>query len=464
MPAILPPWLVAADPASQAQAGLRLGSGIGAEQASQLYQQQQQLMQQARQAEEQRQFQLQYQLQQAQQQREAEKAARIYAAQQGYQKDIEAGADPLKAILKWGPMMGQQASPEAAALRAEASRRQPMPGQAQIPQGMVAVPTDAGGWHIVPNPKQPRSWAFVPANKDTGEPAHWEDTQTGEPKSVVHDPGMTEATKLSKQIQLQRLISEFTSKSMFPNLEGMDEPLAQWTPEKKKAFKEAKATLNKYKDMLTRLESGEDVSGGPSAANPLNISVVPGATQPVGAPTSSAPLSIPRTAPAPSPVPVAAPPAPPRPVLPPSLQGSTNSPMPAAAPVLPPGLPQFAMRGLGAVAPPPPPAPTLPPAPVQAPPAQPEITNWHIQPTHPKTNADVENMGIRNRTAVPKLNDDQLLELAYQVGVEDRQFKDSVKPWNQPGVNWRATSSGTRKKMERKIIEALNDSQQAVYY
>lgn len=464
MPAILPPWLVAADPASQAQAGLRLGSGIGAEQASQLYQQQQQLMQQARQAEEQRQFQLQYQLQQAQQQREAEKAARSYAAQAEYERRIRAGEDPTKIILELGPRMGLSGTAESAAIRAEQQLQQNWkPDQASLPENWAYMQTGPGKYEVH-QVRQPRSWTFVQANKDTGEPAHWEDTQTGEPKSVVHDPGMTEATKLSKQIQLQRLISEFTSKSMFPNLEGMDEPLAQWTPEKKKAFKEAKATLNKYKDMLTRLESGEDVSGGPSAANPLNISVVPGATQPVGAPTSSAPLSIPRTAPAPSAVPVAAPPAPPKPVIPPPGQGATNSPMPAAAPVLPPGLPQFAMRGLGAVAPPPPPAPTLPPAPVQAPPAQPEITNWHIQPTHPKTNADVENMGIRNRTAVPKLNDDQLLELAYQVGVEDRKFKDSVKPWNQPGVKWRATSSGTRKKMERKIIEALNDSQQAVYY
>lgn len=53
-------------------------------------------------------------------------AARRFQAQQQYQQAIASGVDPAQAILQFGPAMGQQASPEAAALRM--SRQvQPLP-------------------------------------------------------------------------------------------------------------------------------------------------------------------------------------------------------------------------------------------------------------------------------------------------------------------------------------------------
>ena len=49
-----------------------------------------------------------------------EQAAKKYAAMQAYQQEVASGGDPLKAILKYGPAMGQQSSAEAAAMRTQA--------------------------------------------------------------------------------------------------------------------------------------------------------------------------------------------------------------------------------------------------------------------------------------------------------------------------------------------------------
>jgi len=95
-----------------------------------------------------------------------EQAARKYQAMQSYQEEVSSGGDPLKAILKYGPAMGQQGSPEAAAIRA--SQMQP---QADLPTevrgrrvltaegvpvpGMIAVPSSTGkGLTVRDIPKQ----------------------------------------------------------------------------------------------------------------------------------------------------------------------------------------------------------------------------------------------------------------------------------------------------------------------
>ena len=57
-----------------------------------------------------------------------EQAARKYQAMQAYQQEVASGGDPLKAILKYGPAMGQQGSPEAAAIRAQQMAARQGPG------------------------------------------------------------------------------------------------------------------------------------------------------------------------------------------------------------------------------------------------------------------------------------------------------------------------------------------------
>lgn len=57
-----------------------------------------------------------------------EQAARKFQAMQAYQSEVAGGGDPLKAILKYGPAMGQQASAEAAAIRASQLAARQGPG------------------------------------------------------------------------------------------------------------------------------------------------------------------------------------------------------------------------------------------------------------------------------------------------------------------------------------------------
>lgn len=146
----IPPWLRPADAVGPYVQGLHLGAQLTQErqrlaaQASEaatraaLQQQQieqesmlaQQRMEVAR-AQQQQEIGLkQQELAQRQQtiQMATEQAARKFAAMQAYQQEIaQPGADPLKAILKYGPAMGQQGSAEAAAIRAQqmAAKRGP---------------------------------------------------------------------------------------------------------------------------------------------------------------------------------------------------------------------------------------------------------------------------------------------------------------------------------------------------
>lgn len=125
----IPPWIRPADEADYLGRGLQIGASMAAQQAQEEYRNQQLQLEQAQQAiQNQRQAQqdaiqqaLNQQIQarlEKQFQIEAKQAAEKSQALLGYQQDIQGGADPLQAILKYGPAMGQQVSSVAQAQRA----------------------------------------------------------------------------------------------------------------------------------------------------------------------------------------------------------------------------------------------------------------------------------------------------------------------------------------------------------
>jgi hypothetical protein len=199
MPALeIPPWLQAADPAAHMARGMQIGVQLGAQRAAEAAKQQQA-------AERAQEFQQQMSAEQAAQQFKMQQAARaeqMQAQEQAradaelqlkssmaadkskailqYQESVKGGMDPLQAILQYGPAMGGQASPEAAALRSQATHSLPapqfVPGNVDSGEPAHYVESGAGGVKRVAFP--PRSTAaatptFVPESPETG-PAHWE--------------------------------------------------------------------------------------------------------------------------------------------------------------------------------------------------------------------------------------------------------------------------------------------------
>jgi hypothetical protein len=140
--AFLPPWIgTPADPAAETATGIGLGQR---DVALRLQQQEEQaaLQEQAFQQQQQAQATA---LAQQKQQIATKAAADKASAVLSYQNALRGGTDPLQAILQYGPAMGQQASPEAAALRASYTAPK------------AALP--------------PPQW--VPANDDTGAPGYF---------------------------------------------------------------------------------------------------------------------------------------------------------------------------------------------------------------------------------------------------------------------------------------------------
>lgn len=175
MPEGIVPWVRAADPAANFMEAYRAGAVISNQRA--------QLNQQAEQAEIETQAQeqrlqresamasqrlemdrqlklatmgLQRQRLEAAQQavsQRASLAARQYAAQQAYEKAITAGMDPTKALMTFGPGMGNMSGAMAAAERVSAKSTPQMPQSLQgVPvmfkgqeePGLVTVPTPTG--------------------------------------------------------------------------------------------------------------------------------------------------------------------------------------------------------------------------------------------------------------------------------------------------------------------------------
>lgn len=180
MPA-LPAWLEPARPADYMAKGMGIGAEIAGQQAAERARQQaaaeramefqqqmtaEQAAQQFKMQQAARQEQL---MAQEQARAEAELHLRASAAADkskailGYQAAIQGGMDPLQAILQFGPAMGGQASPEAAALRSQATAKLPPP-------------------------------AFIPANPQTGEPAHYLESAPGGVQRIAFPPRTQTAT------------------------------------------------------------------------------------------------------------------------------------------------------------------------------------------------------------------------------------------------------------------------------
>ena len=159
MPALeLPPWLEAARPADYMAKGMGIGAELSgqrltAERAQEAAAQRAQEFQQQMSAEQAaQQFKMQQAARQnqlaAQEQARADVETQLKASQMAdrskailqYQAAIAGGMNSLDAMIKFGPGMGGQASPEAAALRAQQADKPPV---------------------------------WVPANPNTGEPAHY---------------------------------------------------------------------------------------------------------------------------------------------------------------------------------------------------------------------------------------------------------------------------------------------------
>jgi hypothetical protein len=265
----IPPWLESANPAAYSAKGYGLGIQAGAEEAANRFKQQQIALQQQKAAQDEAQMQAEMGLKQQAEQDKRQQFASDLALQQqhqdllaqtaaqksqailAYQQAIQGGMDPTDAILQYGPAMGQQASPEAAALREV--NKQPAawvppdletgaPGHFKLPGGGVHIPPG------VKPPADPPEW--VPENKDTGEPAHWQ-TATGQ----VHLPGKSMEGSLSQDdresLRADRKILTDTLKAT----SGIDGRLFQHTdPE---GYKAALAEAQSAADAILEIKPGD---------------------------------------------------------------------------------------------------------------------------------------------------------------------------------------------------------------
>jgi hypothetical protein len=171
----LPPWIQAADPARYMEAGLRIADAEASEANSAA----------AQAASGQRAGQ-ELQLRQQQLEQEATAAAQKFQAQQGYQQALAAGGDPIQAILKFGPLMGQ-GTDTAAAIRAQPKppvpaptiTMQPGPNGTQIP-----LLVQGGRASVVPRaayaaPAAPEQWKPAVRQIDGQDVPGQESTKSG---------------------------------------------------------------------------------------------------------------------------------------------------------------------------------------------------------------------------------------------------------------------------------------------
>lgn len=151
-------------------------------------------------------------LRQQQLEAQATQAAQKYAAQRQYQEAVAAGADPVQAILKFGPAMGQGAN-MGAAIHAQQMRQpkpvapptiqmQPGPNGTQIPilvQGGRAsvVPPSA----YTPKPQaQPEQWQEVTRKINGRDVPGQESSKTGRFQPY---PAADQAGAISPQTRVQ---------------------------------------------------------------------------------------------------------------------------------------------------------------------------------------------------------------------------------------------------------------------
>jgi hypothetical protein len=113
----MPPWLIPASPADYAARGLGIGANIASARAAQAFRAAEQEREAQREAVRQAEWQQEMALAQEERKEKAQAAAERLSAMRSYQLALSSGMDPLAAMLQYGPAMGQQGSPEAAALR-----------------------------------------------------------------------------------------------------------------------------------------------------------------------------------------------------------------------------------------------------------------------------------------------------------------------------------------------------------
>lgn len=255
----LPPWLTPSDPAPAAARGFQLGLHAGAQQASQRFQQ----MQMAR-------MEQQDAMQQARWDAEmgikAAEMARKHQAQMSYRQAIEGGMDPLDAMIRFGPEMGQQASAEAAAIRAMYAKEKPIPTweEKTTPSGVPYMLSSTGQLHVLPQRTD-----FTPGDVKGFNVL---DPETGEPMPEfvgVPSPGGKGMTTLQrhpdelKYAQRESLIARHQDKLMQLKRDNPGIDLSENAPPPKLAnqmlqreAEEAQKMANWYRSKIRQLESG----------------------------------------------------------------------------------------------------------------------------------------------------------------------------------------------------------------
>lgn len=209
----------------------------------------------------------QQEIQQRQQQLEAAatQAAQKYQAQQGYQQALASGMDPVQAILKFGPGMGQGAD-VAAAIHAQP--RPPMPA----PVWNAANPATGqpgyfaeGGKAMVPRavaqpqPKTvPGGSEWVPEDKQAGIPAHWSAPEKQQPDI---SPSELAQTLKALNDEQKEILDE--DPSLMTKAQRSPDKL---TPDEKQALGRLQSIEQQRKDLLPRLGASANVPQG--AATP----------------------------------------------------------------------------------------------------------------------------------------------------------------------------------------------------
>jgi hypothetical protein len=462
----IPPWLESANPAAYSAKGYGLGIQAGAEQAANRFKQQQMALQEQKAAQDQAQMQAEMGLrQQAEQDKQQQFASDLALQQQhqdllaqtaaqksqavlGYQQAIQGGMDPTEAILQFGPAMGQQASPEAAALR-ERNKQQAAWIPADLASGAPGhFTTPGGGVQIPPNIKPPPDKpTWVPKNDDTGEPAHWE-TASGQ----VHLPGK-DSPDMSNAERSQTLTAlRAERKELLDNNPGVLLKVGHKIPltdAEKEVVSELDAIQQQEQELLPRLAKKANVpQGAPGAAAGTTWAKGPdGKYRPVGQASAAAPAQAPAAVPG-APYPLNGPAAAPGPAAPMPAPAQAPWPMgaPAAAPAMQAPIPAAAV---------PPPAAAAAAVPAALPPEAPGEVK--LTPAHPQSNFDVKNIAAGNEVLAGKLNDNSLVDTATKLGIGARFLNGKFETWT--GDDWTKSKKISRKKLEQMVADAASEQQ-----
>lgn len=163
---IFPPWIRAAEPAQYYGQGYGLGLREWEQQAQDARAWNQMAMQGQAQAARQALAEQEMGLREAEfglsqqelgmrqqvEERKAQEAAQLYAARQEYQRRVQSGQDPIEALMELGPLMGNQQTAEAAAIRAQLqdSKTPFTPTEMTTPSGVPLVQLGPNRWQVAP--------------------------------------------------------------------------------------------------------------------------------------------------------------------------------------------------------------------------------------------------------------------------------------------------------------------------